>query len=367
VQPHRVLGSRILADDDGQPTPTTWTVTAIDRHRGAARTNALHTDEILPAGSRFEVFLRWDDPDPAVLAAFLAHLQAWRPLVGHGVTRGRGRATIDEVTHGQLTLDDPDDLLRWLTIDGPDLVTAVAVDPRPDAVTYTDPTERSLLNITMTIAGPLRAGSGIATRDTDDGPEIARLMRVDDTFVIPGSSLKGILRSRCEYILRSIGMAPVPCLDQRCGNCWTCTQFGHGGGDDQTTTTVGQRGRIRIPDTPVVDPVRVYRQHVAIDRFTGGALDAHLFTVEALEAGTFTVIIEALDLAPSAETELRALLRLVLADLADRLIGIGGATTRGYGTVSPDLAAAEHAGALPSLTDARAVLAGMLTTNGNPT
>ena len=59
---------------------------------------------------------------------------------------------------------------------------------------------------------------------------------------------------------------------------------------------------------------------------------------------------------------------LVLADLDDGIIGIGGGTARGYGTVIPDIDAAESAGTLPTLTEARAVLVGMLAaTTGDQT
>jgi hypothetical protein len=36
--------------------------TAIDRTRAAVRVNTLRQEEVLPAGTAFEVYLRWDDP-----------------------------------------------------------------------------------------------------------------------------------------------------------------------------------------------------------------------------------------------------------------------------------------------------------------
>ena len=52
-----VLGSRRLDSADTQLLSST----RIDRARGAAADNTLRTEEVLPAGARFEVFLRWDD------------------------------------------------------------------------------------------------------------------------------------------------------------------------------------------------------------------------------------------------------------------------------------------------------------------
>ena len=52
------------------------------------------------------------------------------------------------------------------------------------------------------------------------------------------------------------------------------------------------------------------------------------------------------------------MLRLVLEDLNDGIIGLGAATTRGYGSVVIEFDAAE--GELPGLGDALQTLAGMV-------
>ncbi len=354
-----VLGSTLMSAED--PRLGVRQSTAIDRDRGAALAHTLRREEVLAAGSRFEVFLRWDDPDDGQLADFLAHLAAWRPLLGHGVTRGRGRVRIDEVGYGLLDLQDADDLARWLRSDGPDLLRSVATRPAPAGKAVSSPDR---LQIPVTIDGPLRVGTGQSTSDDGAGVAVARVYRDGDRIVIPGSGLKGLLRSRCEFILRSVGVRPRPCLDQRCGQCWPCGVFGYGGGDDPAAHSVGFRGLVRVLEAVVttpseVDPV-VRRTHVAVDRFTGGARDEQLFTVEALESGTFTLTIELLaGLTPVQEGQLRALLRLVLADLGDGLVGIGSAVTRGYGSVTPALGEVAP-GTVPDLAAAQVAVRDML-------
>lgn len=109
--------------------------------------------------------------------------------------------------------------------------------------------------------------------------------------------------------------------------------------------------------------------HVALDRFTGGAarkshtdLLAHasgdragmLYGIAAPEVGRLNIVVDITDL-PGAEHPLfTALLRLVLQDLHDGLVGVGGATTRGYGGLR---ATTLEVDPLPSLTIARATLA----------
>jgi len=153
-------------------------------------------------------------------------------------------------------------------------------------------------------------------------------------------------------------MAPEPCDNQQCGTCWTCRLFGFGGGQDVASTSVGVRSAIRIADAAVRDPVEVRRTHIAIDRFTGGVLPGALYTMEALESGTFTVEVERLTALDARRLdEIRAVFRLVLEDLQDGIIGIGGGVARGYGSVSVGLS---EAGGLPSAAEARRVLAQMV-------
>jgi CRISPR/Cas system CSM-associated protein Csm3 (group 7 of RAMP superfamily) len=246
-------------------------------------------------------------------------------------------------------------MLRWLTMSGPDLAHAVAVN---DVVAEAQD-EEPVLRATLSIRGPWRIGSGEPPPKEAQGDrehEVIPLLKTAAGFLVPGSGLKGLLRSRAEFILRSTGAVPPPCLDQQCGTCWTCQVFGHGGGKDTEPGSVGARSAIRVADAVVQKPEPVRRTHIAIDRFTGGVLDGALYEVEALEAGTFTVQVEQLAMLTEERlTEIRAVLRLILADLDDGIIGIGAGVARGYGsvTVVPD-------GGLPNVAEARRVLAGLV-------
>jgi CRISPR/Cas system CSM-associated protein Csm3 (group 7 of RAMP superfamily) len=130
--------------------------------------------------------------------------------------------------------------------------------------------------------------------------------------------------------------------------------FGRGGGRDESAESVGARALVRIPDAEVREFTERVRTHVAIDRFTGGALPEALYTMEVLEAGRFELRVDAIAaIGEPLLTEIRAVLRLVLGDLDDGIIGMGAGVARGYGTVVvPDLAGA----GLPAPAEARAVL-----------
>jgi CRISPR/Cas system CSM-associated protein Csm3 (group 7 of RAMP superfamily) len=347
-----VLGSRRLDD----ATADVLASTRISRERGAAASNTFRKEEVLPAGARFEIFLRWDDADTAQVADLAGLIAAWRPLIGRGVTRGRGRCAAEDVLHGTLHLDDPGDLLRWLTRSGPDLVRDVAAERV--CVDSAGPDPDLLFRVPVSIAGPWRIGTG--EKPPKGSREPIPLRRLGGQPVVPGSAMKGLLRSRAEFILRSVGVTPAPCADKPCDGdkCWTCRVFGYGGGQDSDDSAVGARAAVRVADAVVAGPAPSQRTHVAIDRFTGGALDGALYTMEVLEAGSFPLTVQRLPGAVDDDlaSQVRAVLRLVLEDLNDGIIGMGGGTARGYGSVQVDFAAASG---LPTLADARDVLAEM--------
>ncbi|QQS46597.1 MAG: hypothetical protein IPM66_22305 [Acidobacteriota bacterium] len=221
---------------------------------------------------------------------------------------------------------------------------------------------------------------------TSDAEFITSLKYEDDSmkteFYVPGSSLKGVLRARAEKIIRTLnfyqGYADftepekdfakaqenyqhriaacavthkehrIPRLRACFGNedsqrtasdlsaeeiylcsCVTCRIFGNS----------MMRGRLTCSEaTPAASLQAKLFDHVAIDRFTGGAADKKKFDTYPLlpsmsadnsvtTAFTFTLRLERMEL------WMLGLLGYLLKDLRDGDIRIGHATRRGYGRV----------------------------------
>jgi len=353
----RVVGTALL---DGPVVPMEERSTAIDRDRAAASASTLRQTQTLPMGTRFEVSIRWDDPekdelskkDPAEsdLSAVLRYLAGWRPLLGSGVSAGRGAAKVDLIGRGRLDLRRADDLATFLTCSGPMLFEKVA--PALEPVTAgASAVER--VEFKCQLVDALRIGSGTArpqSRHTSaEGRAttnaVAEIVRVGGSPVIPARSLRGVIRSRAEYILRSLGVPA--CKDQKCGKetCPTCMIFGHGGGQSRAGA-VRRRSRVRFLDAKLVDAngadARVSdRTHVAIDRFTGGAakrkvkgkVEGLLFSQKVVDAGEFVIAVEPLDATDDEWADAQALITLVIDDMDCGYVGIGAGTTRGQGTV----------------------------------
>ncbi|MGI8310534.1 RAMP superfamily CRISPR-associated protein [Saccharopolyspora hattusasensis] len=322
----QVLGTRYRrAVDDPELEETRHHArTAIDRSRGAARNNALHRVEQLPRGTEFDIMLRWNDPDQR-RERFLAKLKSWHPRLGRGVTTGAGKCRLIGWGAADYDLTTPEGLLDWVRRTGLDSY------PAPTSPSGTTP-EAELLNVQMTIVDGLHCGVG----DDNKPEEAAReVFRLDGAPAIPGSTLKGVLRSRAEYICRVIG---VPACDgQSSDGCRPCRIFGSGGHKP------AWRGAIVVHTAVIENPVEQELPHVAIDRFSGGYKDGALYKDKLVVAGQFRLRVERIGKLEDGDVQL---LMAVVADLDEGLIGIGQSTTRGYGTVriadpgwqAPDLA-----------------------------
>lgn len=181
---------------------------------------------------------------------------------------------------------------------------------------------------------------------------------------IPGSSLKGVIRSYAEKICRTLKADPVPvCLpyvkpgkegqgekgQASCGlrfeehkrdngikdlssrdayrySCPACRTFG-----SHVFT-----GRFKAADAyllPGINPSFEIRDGVAIDRITGGAAPGAKYDLEVLVKGDFSTTIEI----HNFERWQLGLIALVLRDMEDELVRIGSGTSRGLGRIKASI------------------------------
>lgn len=401
ASPVRFLGTRTRLPDTA-PQTLHHTRNAHDRHRAAVAPHALFTRELLPPGTEITLWLRLDaDPVPPTTPATeraSAHEQSartareraealeqllatWRPVIGGSRTTGHGRARLTAARRRTLNLAAPADRRHWLLQGGPalydnaqDITTQLL--PRSNNQRGDSPESEGQENaqaqnavellllgrvLAFDVVDALHIGTSLTSQEGRGTTDAALLQRDHQGRpVIPGSTWKGLLRSRCEFILRSLGedacpppntQAPNPhktdeeqgaagAEKPQCqGTCRVCSAFGHTGG----------RGRLVFLDSPLLahgaphpgpdaTPAEVTRRnHVALDRITGGAAAGVLYTHEVVEQARaeLRVLDEPPDpaTAPPPDQLLLDVLRLALYDLHTGALGIGHATTRGYGTL----------------------------------
>ena len=203
---------------------------------------------------------------------------------------------------------------------------------------------------------PVLVKSGHATLDGPDMVPVSTLRDGKRTYFLPGTSLKGVLRSHFERIARTLRPGavclpyydpkrsiPIPVKSEKqsysCGfrlrdrgsdtssaayadSCAACRLFG----------SLKFAGRFSIGDAyPLAnhEPTLEARNGVGIDRFTGGAVRGVLFDLHAVVGGRFATRIRVLNF----EIWQLAGLLLLVTDLEDEMIAIGSGRSRGLGRV----------------------------------
>lgn len=368
------------------PQPYIRDGVGIDRLTGtAARAAKVKFDtEVLPKSACFALHLELEDTnehDQLLLAAALAEWQAGRAWLGGNISRGLGQATLSEVKCFHNELKTASDLLKFLSADEPINSAQEDKDWLSKTVDEARETQKSAspeipfieASFLLTFDGPFVTNDSTAAGAIgfDHVPLLDGVPGFKEKLnpVLPGSGLRGALRSHAERIARTIATfnahknspdnrkkaflehcpACNPVEDRadqpltRCDKliekspasdtikenpdnkhlCLACRLFG----------STLQGSRLRVADAPLVgEPQWKPIDFLAIDRFTGGGLDGAKFDAMTLWRPTFSVH---LFLEEPKELEL-GWLALVLRDLADGLIPIGFGAAKGFGCATID-------------------------------
>lgn len=207
-----------------------------------------------------------------------------------------------------------------------------------------------VIDLAIAPDGPILIKSGLPTISGPDMAFVTTWRNGTQEVYLPGSSLKGTFRSHAERIARTLN--PVAscnpfveanqpeascglCFDARkkakeeglegprayVDSCLICRLFG--------STWFG--GRLATEDAYAVGkpPRPEQRDGVGIDRLTGGAAHGVKFDLEVVTEGTFATRLHLRNF----ELWQMGLVGFVLADLADGLIRVGAAKSRGLGRV----------------------------------
>jgi CRISPR/Cas system CSM-associated protein Csm3 (group 7 of RAMP superfamily) len=356
----------------------------VDSRTGAAAGGAKFDAEV--AGeSRLRLHLVYEgesqgDPELVLLQEAIRALEDGDLTCGAKSGWGYGRLRLEPSRMVWFDRSSPHGLARWLharlTGDVPEQGEFTWPDPQPGA-----PLRKPLSWIEfeweLAFDGPALVRAPIppmptrAVRDANRQETFAAIGQetADHVFIttgaqgkpyLPGSSLRGVLRHHAERVARAMtGSAAV--ADQLFGRI------------KDSSGELGRKGRIEIGDGDLAgEPQRVYLDHVALDRITGFAADAHKFSTCALASPRFrgSLRIRFAD----DELPLLALTAFLLRDLSEGWLWAGGGVTRGYGhiqgvdlcSVTADLLAdlAPPSGALPRFT--RTARPGRVRLHGGP-
>lgn len=385
-QPKAYAASLLIYDAvlESQPDLAIRDGVGIDRVTGAAAERIKFDFDVLPACTRFdlriEIAVPLDETARHLLAATLAEWQAGRGAVGGRVARGLGAFKLTDVRFTHRDLNDTAELMQFLRAKSPweavtgdaawldTTVAAVRQHVRP--CQHNDhPVARSwaLAEFTLEAIGPfLTHDLTQAGRSGFDHAPVKARYTLDDPPVLPGSSLRGALRSYAERIARTIATIQAAQSDnsathfrQHCPACNPLTakteyevascnsfikkipkrerdQLERQGADDKLCLACRLFGspwngsRLRVEDAPLkagtMPHIKVL-DFLAIDRFTGGGRDSAKFDAVVLWRPQFSVRI----LLENPEPWELGWLALVLRDLHEGLFTVGFGRAKGFG------------------------------------
>lgn len=172
----------------------------IDRHTGAAAERFKYSRAILPKGVSFPLHITLDcqkNEDPTNVWQLLQALEMGDIRIGAAKTRGLGRVKLEQIVIHQQNLSNADGLFNTLLNDG---TSKQWKDLRPGD--YQSPAQ-----LTFELAWVPR--DPVMVKAEGDGIAIDMLPLVSQVdsgvrFVIPGSSIKGVLRAHAERIIRTL-------------------------------------------------------------------------------------------------------------------------------------------------------------------
>jgi CRISPR-associated RAMP protein (TIGR02581 family) len=206
-----------------------------------------------------------------------------------------------------------------------------------------------LIDLRIHVEGPVLIKSGLAQISGPDMAWVRVFRNGREEVYLPGSSLKGVLRSHAERIARTLkpeaACDPFGKKDDLQRSCSACFDVRKDNNREPDNATAYKEaclicklfgctwfaGRLATTDAYAVGtpPEPAQRDGVGIDRFTGGAAHGAKFELEVITEGTFATTLHLRNF----ELWQLALVGFVLQDLADGLIRIGMGKSRGLGKV----------------------------------
>lgn len=379
--------SFIMIDDaeiQGNPSIEIREGVGIDRQTGAAADKAKYSRAILPKGVTFPLNITFDcqgHQEPAELWRLLRALEHSDIRIGAAKTRGLGKIKLEKIIIRKHDLGNAAGLFDSLLNQN---LKQKWHDIKQNLETYQAPTKLSL-DISWQPKDPVMVkaeGDGIAV---DILPLVSQV-NSGVRFVIPGSSIKGVLRAHAERIVRTVcnqetqdnflaqvdldlinelfgaaekkkpilkgekqksqGTIGAFAIDDCYGTLpittehWSAVENAAKSENDEFGSFKEELGTA-LNITNGTNPFHLLQpaMHVAIDRWTGGAAEGMLYSVLEPVGVEWESIGIHLDLARLEKYHSGlvqpaiALLLLVLRDFANRKIPIGYGTNRGMGTV----------------------------------
>lgn len=309
----------------------------IDPETGTAEDGGKFDFEVVPEGTRFRFELDYAPGDEGdrvdIVTELFYDLAEGNLQVGGFLSRGFGFFHAEHISINRFNLANPDDLTAWIRIHrSPDLDAITVGEKVPPGGAGLEGGAHSegisgSIKISLAPEGPLLlAGASQSTTGPLDADirffELPIVSYAKDKSgieyrpCVPGTALKGLIRSRVSQILRSLGHSDPGGIVDRL--------FGSVDGPD-----AARKSKVLVKGCSLKETSYEFVQHVAIDRITGGALIGALYAEAPIWSEDVAISLEiVVDRLSDFEA---GLLFHAIMDLGEGRLPIGNGTRRGNG------------------------------------
>ena len=281
--------------------------------------------ELIGQGARLVFFLylfhEKQDELKEFLEAVLSEMKAGQILIGGQKSNGSGAFKLISLKHHSFAMDNAADRSDWAVEEEMDAEKVPASAPKYQGISDSlSNTGKELQKFAIKLQGKTESGllvKGVAAEGVGkDAADEENMRNASGRFIVPGSSLKGALRSRMAYIAEYLGKKEiVPVI------------FGIAG--DKKTR--GNNGILQFRDIVMAQHTPTLRQRrIHIDKFTGGVMNGALFSEETISGEIQAEII--VENGNNAEAA-AGLLILALRDLAYGIMNLGSGFSVGRGFI----------------------------------
>ncbi|NLS78409.1 MAG: hypothetical protein GXY76_14215 [Chloroflexi bacterium] len=313
---------------------------AIDAKKRSAEEKKKFDMELLAEGTRFPLSLELlvlkghEEELRTALALALEGLQRGKIRLGKRKRRGLGQCHVAEWAMTRYDVTQPQGLVAWLEQDRSgaqpvaDVAQALGVQ-LPQAAR-----SACILEGDFAIVDSMLIRSGAGEPDAPDMVHLRSRRKGQDERIVSGTAVAGALRARTVRIGNTLGLNGYDLADQLFGL-------------RPRKETKGQEltaSKIWVEEAVIDNPLDLVHTRLKVDRFTGGAYAAALFSQEpAYARGETSTVRLRLELDDPQPAEV-GLLLLLLKDLWTEDLRIGGESNVGRGRLAGQRATLDYGG-----------------------
>ena len=323
-------------------------------HKGVAdaEDGGLFENEIVYQGCRFifEIEIKGDGSETEQWNNLLDQLKNPLFRLGQGTRNGYGKLEVESCCQKIFNLEKTDDYEAYLNFDPSLNCKNDCLEETKDKLSFQNDT---LLKYKLELKpdGFFIFGSGYGDEQVDNKPieeEVLIYNKAENKFdfisqtLIPASSIKGAISHRTCFHFNKLEKNYAdqidPLLHERhigVNNKAVADLFGVKAGEEKA---IPSRGRVIIDDLyiPDIDNEKIIN-HVAIDRFTGGAINGALFSEKVSHREGKIYINIFVEQKESKNDHIALAFEKTLEDICKGLLPLGGMTTKGHGIFTGNL------------------------------